>query len=125
MKTQNNTTKITGSLIALAMTFILSMSAVAATDDVRNKPEATNDGKTSKVDSLHMQELLSEMSVLDKEEIVFPTSSAVDVYDANDQLIFSGTMAEWNNTENHSTTILKRKAELLFELEDASVYKVF
>lgn len=125
MKTQNNTTKFAGSFLALAFTLVLSVAAVAATDNGNKDPKAKKEDKVSKVDSLHIQEMLFELSELEDESLSFNTPSSVEVYDINDQLIFSGTKAEWENTQNPATTILKRKAELLFELEGSRVYKVF
>ena len=66
-----------------------------------------------------------DLSELEEEIISENTMPNVEVYDANDQLIYTGSQMQWEEGQNKATTAIKRKAELLFELGSTTVYKVF
>ena len=50
---------------------------------------------------------------------------AYEIYDADDNLIFSGTAAQWENETNVELSKMKRKSDFLFESNGTQVYKVF
>lgn len=58
------------------------------------------------------------------DQLIDDSEITVEVYDQNDQLVFSGSQYQWEEEENTDLAPLKRKAEFLFETEGASVYKI-
>lgn len=50
---------------------------------------------------------------------------AYEIYDADDNLIFSGTSDQWENENNNELSQMKRKSDFLFESNGTQIYKVF
>ena len=121
-KSNNNNWKQflrTAAFVALVM-FITAMK-LSATE---NKGDSLKAGKeVSKEEVVMIEDLLNSLEevdeLIDMTEVEVP---AVEVYNGQDELLFSGTQAEWDAANLIS---MKRKAELLFQLDGTSIYKVF
>jgi len=48
-----------------------------------------------------------------------------EVYGPNDEILFSGSKAQWNDEANMKLVMLKRKAEFLFDTDGTQIYKIF
>ena len=73
-----------------------------------------------------VEELLEALEQFDEmENIANAEAATVEVYNNNDELVFTGTSEEWNAEQAPEVISIKRKAELLFEMNGNSIYKVF
>ncbi len=121
--TQNNSS-IGKSLIAMML--IVLFTATSAFAFSSNNASDPKDKKTTTEDSVEMEELVTE--VFEIEELDFAVEkkeSALQVMDAHDNVIFSGSKIDWENQKDRKLVIMKRKAEFLFELNGTQIYKVF
>ena len=124
MKTYNNTKNIIKSASIFALAFCITVASAFA---------GTNNGDSLKVDSkanteeaLVIEDILAEFEkAAEMDELIEISEVSFEVYDQNDQLVFSGTQTQWDDEQNTPVVSLKRKAEFLFETEGTNVYKVF
>lgn len=126
MNTQNNNTKqIVKSTAAMALAFCIAIgSAFAApngNDSVKTKKEVSKEEATMIVD------LLAEMEKAEAAENLFSeiNKETFEIYNSNDQLIFTGTQKQWDDQTNKDLIAMKRKAEFLMDTDGTSIYKVF
>jgi len=120
------TKKTTLALSALALLLLLNLSA-AYSFEISGKDKDSKE--LSVEDSLMVEELISEMDndILNEQGIESELSSnaAFKVYNVGNQLIFSGSQADWSNQKNKELIMIKRKAEYLFESDGTKIYMIF
>ena len=126
MKTQtNNTKQILKSTAAMALAFCITIGSAFATpgsnDSVKTKKEV------SKEEAAMIVDLLAEMEKAEEAEQLFSEINKVtfEIYDNNDQLIFTGTQKQWDDKTNKDLIAMKRKAEFLMDADGTNIYKVF
>ena len=120
---RNNIAKLLKLSTSFTLLLLLTLSAAYASP--------LNDGEKGKEkvnakDSVLMEELIADLEW--EEELDIPTitnAESFKVYDANDDVIFSGTKKQWENKKDRNLTMIKRKAEFLFESLGTKIYKVF
>ncbi len=120
MKTQNNNNRKSffTALAVIGLMTITSLSASAEPEKELNKS----------VDSVTISEILVELEDVDLSMADIETmasSQSIEIYNAQDQLVFSGTSQEYENMKNPADILLKRKADFLFESGNTKVYKIF
>ena len=124
MKNSNNNhnwnqTLRTLTFIALVMLIaVVKLSAAESNvDTLKAKKEV------SKEEAVMIEDLLKSLE--DTDEFFAESVPTVEVYNARDELVFTGTQQSWETQKAAEIASLKIKAELLFELEGTSVYKIF
>jgi len=70
-------------------------------------------------------DLIEAIYAEEEEAIILPSKKMVEIYDANDALLFQGSKVDWDNNTSDQLTIMKRKAEFFFESDGTEIYKVF
>lgn len=129
MKTlTNNTTQILKSTAALAMAFCITVGAAFANpdhkDSIKNKKEVSTEEAAMIDDLLAEFEKAEELDQL-LSDVVETNQPTFEIYDAADQLIFTGTQKQWDNKANKDLIEMKRKAEFLMDANGTNIYKVF
>ena len=126
MKTSihNNWKKVFKTTAVFAIAMMVSVANLSATetegDSLKTKEEI------SKEEVAMVEELLEVLEQFDEmENIANAEAATVEVYNNNDELVFTGTSEEWNAEQAPEVISIKRKAELLFEMNGNSIYKVF
>ena len=126
MKTLNNKTakqflKSAGAMaLALCITTGSAFATVNGNDSVKTKKEVSTE------ESMMIDDLLAEFEKAEELDKMFESGNiSFEVYDNNDQLIFSGNQKQWDDLNNKKLISVKRKAEFLFETDGTSIYKVF
>ncbi|MEL7148064.1 MAG: hypothetical protein AAFO69_16940, partial [Bacteroidota bacterium] len=105
-------------LMVLVATFKLS-ATVNTNDSLKAKKEV------SKEEVMMIEDLLEALEEIDAlDNIEDESISTVQVYGDNDQLIFTGTQQDWDTQKSAEMITVKRNAELLFEVDGNSIYKV-
>ena len=91
-----------------------------------------NDEKNAKKEnkeSIENSEMIDELlETLEVEEFEFNTQNqqnAFQIFDHNDNVLYSGSEKEWESKGNKKLITMKRKAEFLFESNGSKIYKVF
>ena len=123
-KSNNNNWKQilkTATFVALVMLVTLvKLSATENAETLKAKEEV------SKEEVVIIEDLLNALEEIDEMEgIGIEAVPSVEFYNCNDELIFSGIQESWNAQNTADIIAVKRKAELLFELDRTSIYKVF
>jgi len=103
-------------IVALLITTISTHSFASNGNDNKNKE--------SKIEESLITELLLELDDTDALQIQEET---IEIFDANDQLIFSGTQQAFTSLTKKDKKLLsfKRNAELLFEMDGSKIFKLF
>lgn len=130
MKTQAKNLITTIAKIAMAASLVLFVILGANANTLSNNGKGNNDKNKSETieDSLMVEDILVELEEMDLDIFeldVLQVSQEIEVYNNLDQLIFSGSTQEWENTQNPEIIGLKRKADFLLESGNTKVYKVF
>jgi len=122
--TQNNSFRLFKGMVMLLLITFATTGNILANED--------GDGKSSeneKIESAESAEMIDELlETLEAEELDFSLNAnedAFQVFDKNDEVLFSGSKTEWENKSNKNLIMMKRKAEFLFESNGTKVYKVF
>ncbi|MEL7145145.1 MAG: hypothetical protein AAFO69_02155 [Bacteroidota bacterium] len=124
MKTYNNTKNIIKTTSTFAIAFCLTIASVFA--GTTHGDSVKIDSKVNKEEAVVIEDILAEFEkAAEMEQLIEIAEETFEIYDQNDQLVFSGSKAQWEDEQNTNVTALKRKAEFLFEMEGANVYKVF
>lgn len=124
MKTYNNTKNIIKTAGAFALAFCLTFTSVFAGTGTGDSTKATT--KVSKEEAVVIEDILAEFEkAAEMDQLIEISEVTFEVYNQNDQLVFSGSQTQWEDEQNTDVVALKRKAEFLFEMEGANVYKVF
>ena len=123
MNTYNNTMKIIAFTGSLAMVLCFTVSSVFAA--MNDKDSLKTKTVLSHEETVIIEDILAEFEKdAEIDQLIDDSEITVEVYDQNDQLVFSGSQYQWEEEENTDLAPLKRKAEFLFETEGASVYKI-
>ncbi len=129
MKTfiQNNKKLIRYTVICSisALTALIGINVYAT---VKAENQIIADAKIEmSAEALMTQDLIQAIYEVPMDEQIAETldENTVEVYDENDQIVFSGALGLWENNNHAETIALKRKAELLFTTDGTQVYKVF
>ena len=123
MKTVKNTSaKIFKAFTALTLAAIITIAPAMA-----NGNKDKNNEKLSVEDSLMIEEL---QVIFNLEDELSELNQSVEipsfqVFDTNDHLIFSGSKTQWNDQANKKLTMIKRKAEFMFNADGTQIYKIF
>jgi len=132
LKTQKSkgTKRTIFSLMLAALVMAGSVSAISSSN--RKSSASSN---TEMVEELIREQrknaqLIEELSnlynspseELEEMDLLFP---AYEIYDVDDNLIFSGTVEQWENDSNEKLSQMKRKSDFLFESNGTQIYKVF
>ncbi len=130
MKTQARNLITTIAKIAMAASLVLFVILGANANSLSNNGKGNKDKNKSETieDSLMVEDILVELEEMDLDIFeldVLQVSQEIEVYNNLDQLIFSGSTQEWENTQNPEIIRLKRKADFLLESGNTKVYKVF
>ncbi len=131
MKTQANIIITRIAKVAMVASLVLLVVLGANANPLSNNGEGNKEKNKTEIsteDSLMIEELLMDLDEMDAELFeleVLQVDQEIEVYDVNDQLIFSGSNEEWENISNPELITLKRKADFLFESGNTEVYKVF
>ena len=124
MKTYNNTKNILKTAGTFAIAFCLTISSVFAGTTNGDSTKAST--KVSKEEAVVIEDILAEFDkAAEMDQLIDISEVRFEVYDQNNQLVFSGSEAQWEDEQNTTVVALKRKTEFLFEMEGANVYKVF
>ncbi|MCR9251244.1 MAG: hypothetical protein NXI20_12515 [bacterium] len=130
MKTQAKNLITTIAKIAMAASLVLFVILGANANSLSNNGKGNKDKNKSETieDSLMVEDILVELEEMDLDIFeldVLQVSQEIEVYNGLDQLVFSGSTQEWENTQNPEIIRLKRKADFLLESGNTKVYKVF
>jgi hypothetical protein len=130
MKTQAKNLITTIAKIAMAASLVLFVILGANANTLSNNGKGNKDKNKSETieDSLMVEDILVELEEMDLDIFeldVLQVSQEIEVYNNLDQLVFSGSTQEWENTQNPEIIRLKRKADFLLESGNTKVYKVF
>lgn len=126
MKKSNNNTWTQTLRTAAFIAFAMLITTVKLSASENNNDSLKAEKKVSKAEVMMIEDLLEALEEMDAmENIDSAAIPAVEVYGSNDELLFSGTQAQWETQQATDMIAAKRKAELLFELDGTSVYKVF
>ena len=126
MKTQNiNTKHVLKSTTAMALAFCIAIGSAFAGPTETDSAKAEE--KVSAAEAAIIVDLLAEMEAADAEEKLFAAihKTTFEIYDSNDQLIFTGTQKQWDDKTNKDLIAMKRKAEFLMDADGTNIYKVF
>ncbi len=104
-----------------------SVVAVSRSDESEEVPQSAMRRTAVRMENEMLLEELSNLYNAQSEEIAELELDvpAYEIYDADDNLIFSGTAAQWENETNVELSKMKRKSDFLFESNGTQVYKVF
>ena len=119
MKTQNNNKK--SFIIGLAAFALIGFTHFSALADPEKKLKESVDSTTIEealIDLEDVDVMISDFETMDLEQFV-------EIYNDQDQLVFSGSIIEYENMDTPEGIQLKRKADFLFESGNTKVYKVF
>ena len=126
MKTSNNNKlgKFFRTAAFVALVLIVTVAKLSATplksDSLKTEAEVSTE------EAAMIEDLLMALEEMEEwENFESPNAATVEVYNNNDELLFTGTQEEWDAQQAPQVTSIKRKAELLFEMEGNSIYKVF
>ena len=126
MKTQtqnNNSGFLKSAFMILAFTIITAGNCIALNG------HDEKDSKKETIESVENAEMIDELlKTLEAEEFDFSTTdqeNSFQIFDKNDEVLFSGSEKEWKNQNHKELVIMKRKAEFLFETNGTKIYKVF
>lgn len=130
MKTQARNLITTIAKIAMAASLVLFVILGANANSLSNNGKGNKDKNKSETieDSIMVEDILVELEEMDLDIFeldVLQVSQEIEVYNNLDQLVFSGSTQEWENTQNPEIIGLKRKADFLLESGNTKVYKVF
>ncbi len=121
-QTQKNSSQLLKGIFTLLIISVITFGNALATNG-EGKKEKEN--KEAVAEAKMIDELLES---LETEAFEIPTvtaDNAFQVFDQNDNVLFSGTEKQWGDTNNKKLITLKRKAEFLFESNGSKIYKVF
>lgn len=123
MKTlTNNTNQFLKSAATLALALCLTMGSAfaGANDSITVKKEVSAE------EAAMIDDLLAEMEKAEDIENMFKTNTVTfEVYNNSDQLVFTGTQAQWDDKNNQDLISMKRKADFLMDIEGTNIYKIF
>ena len=126
MKTSNNNKlgKFFRTAAFVALVLIVTVAKLSATplksDSLKTEAEVSTE------EAAMIEDLLMALEEMEEwENFESSNAATVEVYNNNDELLFTGTQEEWDVQQTPQVTSIKRKAELLFEMEGNSIYKVF
>ncbi|MEL6560292.1 MAG: hypothetical protein AAFQ94_19035 [Bacteroidota bacterium] len=132
VKTQN-TKGIKRTVITLILAVVVMAGSVSAISKSKSKNADASETELAE-EAIREQrknaELLEELSNLynieqdDFEEIDLELP-AYEIYDAEDNLVYSATEKQWADESNDELSKMKRKSEFLFESSGTKIYKVF
>ena len=123
-KSNNNFKQIFRTVTFAVLVMLVAVIKLSATENNGDSLKAKKE--VSKEETMMIQDLLIALEEIDELDNSLPeTAPTVEVYGANDELLFSGTQANWDAQNTTAQIALKRKAELLFEVDGTSIYKVF
>ena len=124
MNTYNNIKSIVKTAVTFALAFCITATSAIAGIDKGDSVKVDNKAATE--EAIIIEDLWAEF---EKEEaadqLIEASEVTFEVYNQNNQLVFTGTQAEWDNDQDTEVVTLKRKAEFLFETDGTSIYKVF
>lgn len=127
MKKSNNNNNWKQTLKTVTFIALVMLVTVVKLSASENKADTLKAKKeVSKEEVIMIEDLLAALEEMDEmEDIAAETVPSIEVYNSNDELVFSGTQEAWNAQNTAELIAAKRKAELLFQLDGTSIYKVF
>ena len=117
-------------LMLAAIVMAGSVSAISSSKRKSSKDANTELAEESIREQRKNAQLIEELSNLynspseELAEIDFVVPE-YEIYDADDNLIFSGSADQWENESNEKLSQMKRKSDFLFETNGTNIYKVF
>ena len=123
-QTQNNGSQLLKGIFTLLIISVITFGNALATNG-EDKKETKKENKEALAEAKMIDELLESLETEAFEISTVNAENAFQVFDQNDNILFSGTEKQWKDANNKKLITLKRKAEFLFESNGSKIYKVF